>query len=407
MCIIERVHFIHPDGFREPKERLRHCQFGTPVTPCNDIRVFNVVDEVLYPAQKAPSPPHVRVMEPRATDRQHSPEHKKKPKKTYDDLKVVFDFHIPFASRHKKPESKPKKDSKKDPKEDGKMAQPGIRKETVSDAATDVKLKKENGAKKKENGAKKKEKRRRRESDAGDVAKRRRWAARIPGAPRHVAEIHHYHHYPEHNSFERLARDDFEQRGNQVLNEAIRARFEPRGPSGGPRLRRAIGGAERRIYDDQPSPVKFLPVTNLTSLTNDDPDLSPLVYHIPGTHDSLYIRPHDYALPENDFAIAIWRARVYIADMIASEKGKTNVPLPPDQDPKTYGSDLPVQISWQSSLGMKLTWGVLAAVMRGLDDCLVRNNHLPYVVVWHVFNSGQEDEVGWGMIGTGRPGAIS
>lgn len=155
------------------------------------------------------------------------------------------------------------------------------------------------------------------------------------------------------------------------------------------------------------SPVKFLPVTNLTSLTNDDPDLSPLVYHIPGTHDSLYIRPHDYALPENDFAIAIWRARVYIADMIASEKGKTNVPLPPDQDPKTYGSDLPVQISWQSSLGMKLTWGVLAAVMRGLDDCLVRNNHLPYVVVWHVFNSGQEDEVGWGMIGTGRPGAIS
>lgn len=350
MCIIERVHFIHPDGFREPKERLRHCQFGTPVTPCNDIRVFNVVDEVLYPAQKAPSPPHVRVMEPRATDRQHSPEHKKKPKKTYDDLKVVFDFHIPFASRHKKPESKPKKDSKKDPKEDGKMAQPGFpgyfprplgpqqlppqivylpprmhpgpppaplqdppvehtgghvapptpaysfsstnsspspifpirvhrrprpRSPSPNRHSKRDRERRRNGRQieererrqeerercqeEREKAQERERRRRRREEEESQwkiqdqwERRQRQWAARIPGAPRHVAEIHHYHHYPEHNSFERLARDDFEQRGNQVLNEAIRARFEPRGPSGGPRLRRAIGGAERRIYDDQP-----------------------------------------------------------------------------------------------------------------------------------------------------------
>ncbi|KAL8943491.1 MAG: hypothetical protein Q9216_001026 [Gyalolechia sp. 2 TL-2023] len=151
-------------------------------------------------------------------------------------------------------------------------------------------------------------------------------------------------------------------------------------------------------------PVTTLPLKNLTTLTNDDPDLSPLVYHVPGTPNSIYVRPHDYPLPESDFEYAIWRARVYVTDKIASARGKANVPLPPDQDPKTYGSDMPVQISWQSSPGKKLTWGILAAVMRGLDDCLVKNNHVPYVAVWHVFSSEQEGEVGWGMIskGTGK-----
>lgn len=152
------------------------------------------------------------------------------------------------------------------------------------------------------------------------------------------------------------------------------------------------------------APAAFLLLKNLTSFLNGDPDLSPLVYHIPGTPSSLYIRPYNYALPDNDFALAIFRARVYTTDKIAAAKGKTNTPLPPDQDPGIYGPDWTVQISWQSHPGMKLTWGILAAVMRGLDDCLVKNNHLPYVAVWHVFSDGYEEEVGWGVIEKGKGG---
>lgn len=160
-------------------------------------------------------------------------------------------------------------------------------------------------------------------------------------------------------------------------------------------------------------PVNFLSLKNLTSFPNGDPDLSPLIYHIPGTSNSLYIRPYNYPLPSHDFGIALWRVKVYVADKIAAAKGRTNVPLPPDQDPGIYGLESPVQISWQSYPGATLTWGILAAAMRGLDDCLVKNNHLPYVAVWHVFNSDYEEEVGWGTIETGktrvrgRPGAIA
>ncbi|KAL8719203.1 MAG: hypothetical protein Q9225_003757 [Loekoesia sp. 1 TL-2023] len=157
-------------------------------------------------------------------------------------------------------------------------------------------------------------------------------------------------------------------------------------------------------------PVLSLPVKNSTAFS-DDPDLSPLIYHVPNTACTLYILPHDYALPPYDFAFSIWRARIYIADKIAASKGKANVPLPPNQDPFVYGPNLPVQISWQSFQGMKLTWGILAAVMRGLDDCLVKNNHLPYVAIWHVFVAGKEGEVGWGTIAEGkgieRPVAIT
>ncbi|KAL8834839.1 MAG: hypothetical protein Q9170_003581 [Blastenia crenularia] len=157
-------------------------------------------------------------------------------------------------------------------------------------------------------------------------------------------------------------------------------------------------------------PVFTLPHGNSTNL-KDDPDLSPLIYHVPGTLNSLYILPQDYALPPDEFEFAIWRTRAYVADKIASAKGETNVPLPPDQDPKIYGDDSPVRITWQSFHGMKLTWGMLAAAMRGLDDCLVKNNHLPYVAMWHVFDARMESEMGWGTIGKGkgirRPGAVA
>lgn len=424
MCIIERFHLIHPNGFREPRQRLRHCQFGTPITPCNNTRVVNVVDEVLHPAQNAPSPPRVQVIEPRATDHQRSPERKKKPKKFVDDLKVVFDFHIPFTSRPKKPKTKHKKDSKKETKKDQRMAQPGfpgyfarplephplppqvvypspriypqpspsplrnpsvvhtggqvtppitvysfsstdsspspispvrehrrqrprsvsfdrhseernrvvqeqLRRERAERIALEEnaarlraerdasRVREERDRERRHNEelrareeqrqfeAAERERRRRsqeeRERQAQALVARRRredadrrlaieaqerelhreamrrreeeerqWriqeerdrlerqrVLRIPRAPRHVAELHHHHHhYPERDSFERLARDNLEQRGDQVLNEAVRrARFRDAdlgGPDGGPRRRRTIGGAERRIYDDNP-----------------------------------------------------------------------------------------------------------------------------------------------------------
>lgn len=123
MCIIERFHRIHPDGFREPRQRVRHCQYGTSITPCNATRVVNAVDETFDPVlDAAPAPPH-QIIEPRPGDRQRSPVRKKKSKKIVDDIKLVFDFHIPFTS-HKK-EKKPKK-SKNYPRPVERMGRPGF-----------------------------------------------------------------------------------------------------------------------------------------------------------------------------------------------------------------------------------------------------------------------------------------
>ncbi|KAL8960891.1 MAG: hypothetical protein Q9193_002482 [Seirophora villosa] len=77
----------------------------------------------------------------------------------------------------------------------------------------------------------------------------------IPRAPRHAVEIHHHHHHHEPAGFEHEARGNFEQRGDQVINDAIRARqarqAEQGWPAeGGPRRRRTIGAGERRVFDD-------------------------------------------------------------------------------------------------------------------------------------------------------------
>ncbi|KAI4207277.1 MAG: hypothetical protein LQ346_000645 [Caloplaca aetnensis] len=157
-------------------------------------------------------------------------------------------------------------------------------------------------------------------------------------------------------------------------------------------------------------PLHPLRILNASSLVQ-DPDFSPLIYHVPNSHNTLYILPYDYALPSDGFRSSIYGARVYIAHKIADAEGKASLPLPPDEDPFVYGLDLTVKITWQSFRGMKLTWGTLAAAMRGLDDCLVKNNQLAFAAVWHVFDSRQEGEVGWGVIGKGkglrRAGSVS
>ncbi|KAL8744659.1 MAG: hypothetical protein Q9184_007971, partial [Pyrenodesmia sp. 2 TL-2023] len=157
-------------------------------------------------------------------------------------------------------------------------------------------------------------------------------------------------------------------------------------------------------------PVNTLRISNASRIAQ-GPDLSPLIYHVPNSDNTLYILPSDYALPLHGFESSIYGARVYIAHKIAAAQGKAIPPLTPDEDPFVYGPGLTVKITWQSFQGMKLTWTTLAAAMRGLDDCLVKNNQLPFAAVWHVFDSRYEGEVGWGMIGRGkgvrRAGAVS
>ncbi|KAL8834838.1 MAG: hypothetical protein Q9170_003580 [Blastenia crenularia] len=419
MCIIEQFYRIYPNGFRERSERLRHCEFGTPRNPCNNIHYVNVLDERYDPALETHAPPHHQAVQPRATDRQHSPDRKKKPKKIYDDLKVVFDIHIPFTSRNKKKKAKAKEKKDQRPNENmsrlhvpeygarplqpgyppppmgypgpgmypmpppppphhSPVGQPGgpvtppitvyslsstdsspsplspIREhhrprarslsltrqyeerkrviqeqegrqhaERVAIAENAARRRAERDAERVREerdrdrrqiealrireqqrqieAAAERERRRRSQEERerlaqAVVARRRReeddrrlnealererrreirrrreeeerqWmieeerdrlerqrVARIPRAPRHVAELHHHHHHHhDRNGFERQARDNLEHHGDQVINEAIRARFgnaELRDLDGGPRRRRTIGGAERRIYDD-------------------------------------------------------------------------------------------------------------------------------------------------------------
>ena len=95
------------------------------------------------------------------------------------------------------------------------------------------------------------------------LARQRR--VHIPRGARHATVIHHhYHHHDrETNGFQRRAREDFEDDGDRVLNDAIRAEhFRPAGhaaPQGGQprwphaqglRRRGAIAAGERRVYDD-------------------------------------------------------------------------------------------------------------------------------------------------------------
>ncbi|KAL8643783.1 MAG: hypothetical protein Q9226_008125, partial [Calogaya cf. arnoldii] len=73
------------------------------------------MDELVTPGPAAPiPPPQEQVIEPRRPGRGRSPEPKKKSQKAYDDLKVVFDFHIPFTSHRRKKAKKVRKESRPD-----------------------------------------------------------------------------------------------------------------------------------------------------------------------------------------------------------------------------------------------------------------------------------------------------
>ncbi|KAL8782240.1 MAG: hypothetical protein Q9213_005570 [Squamulea squamosa] len=135
------------------------------------------------------------------------------------------------------------------------------------------------------------------------------------------------------------------------------------------------------------------------------PDLSPYIYHIPKTRNTLLIRLHDDPLPINAFGFTIREARILIADVLATHGYRSGDRLPQDKDPSEYpkpGSLAPVSITWQSRQGSFLTWGILAAALKGLEDCLVMNDRLPWVVTWYIFDGPQGGEVGWGTVARGK-----
>ncbi|KAL8925215.1 MAG: hypothetical protein Q9172_002320 [Xanthocarpia lactea] len=115
------------------------------------------------------------------------------------------------------------------------------------------------------------EQRRERTQEEQDRLTRQR-RARIPRGPRHAAVLHHqhqhqhqhhHHHRLENNAFGQRAREEFEDRGDWVLNDAMRAeQFRPTGrgapqdvqprwpPENGLRRRGTIAAGERRFFDD-------------------------------------------------------------------------------------------------------------------------------------------------------------
>ncbi|KAL8690795.1 MAG: hypothetical protein Q9218_003844 [Villophora microphyllina] len=141
-----------------------------------------------------------------------------------------------------------------------------------------------------------------------------------------------------------------------------------------------------------------LGLTNTSHLLLGKPDLSPMIYHIPHTHNTLYIQTTATPLPPSALAATLWNARVFVTNQIAILQGNADVPLPSDMDPGHYqaGGSV-VKVSWQSSSAdKKMTWGDLRATLRGLHDCLVKNQQESVVNVWHVF--GMMGELGWGQI---------
>ncbi|MCJ1485931.1 hypothetical protein MMC06_006106 [Schaereria dolodes] len=106
MCRIKRFFQIFPDGHRELTERLEPCDWGTPNTPCNATEI-DVTRDVYMPFQEhqdAPewTPNGIQVVERRHPGPLPGNNGKQRTKRIPNDLKLVFDFHIPFTKRSPK-----------------------------------------------------------------------------------------------------------------------------------------------------------------------------------------------------------------------------------------------------------------------------------------------------------------
>ena len=108
MCVIERFNLVHPNGAPERKERLQYCPFGSPTAPCDNARIDYLPDAFVPWPQPALGEPHqVEEKDPRAAPRPSRQEETRRFKKFSNDLKLVFDFHIPFTSRKTNKKNRP------------------------------------------------------------------------------------------------------------------------------------------------------------------------------------------------------------------------------------------------------------------------------------------------------------
>jgi len=110
MCVIAVYHVIFPNGYRERRERLRNCSFGTPSRACRDVRYENHVDDRLATQADiiAAAEPRSDVDGPRIRS-DYRVERPKKPKTAFDNLKIGFKIWNPFSSRRIVVEKAPKK----------------------------------------------------------------------------------------------------------------------------------------------------------------------------------------------------------------------------------------------------------------------------------------------------------
>ncbi|KAL9579311.1 MAG: hypothetical protein Q9203_006751 [Teloschistes exilis] len=77
-------------------------------------------------------------------------------------------------------------------------------------------------------------------------------------------------------------------------------------------------------------------LTNISHSLHGKTEPPPLIYHIPNTHNTLYIQPAPVRLPPRGIAASLWSARNFVAHEIAIRQGNADIPLPSDQDPGQY-----------------------------------------------------------------------
>lgn len=108
MCIIERFNLIHPNGAPERKEHFRYCRFGSPHNPCNNTRIDFLPDTFVPWPDRALGVPHqVEEIEPRVVPKPSRQEEKRRFKRFSNNLKLVWDFHIPFTSAKSDKKNRP------------------------------------------------------------------------------------------------------------------------------------------------------------------------------------------------------------------------------------------------------------------------------------------------------------
>ena len=87
----------------------------------------------------------------------------------------------------------------------------------------------------------------------------------------------------------------------------------------------------------------------------------------------------------------IRNAQIHVKDVMAAQGDGW---LSADEDPFKYDDYLGARIFAKSVVGQHLTWGILGATLKGLQDCVIRNG-------WYQDVTFQVFDGGWGHVGSG------